>query len=90
MTTPMTPTQRLAPMMRWAAECEKSGDLLAWEALLTVSCCELLLDTCDAVEVCRIMKSYHATLQGKLSERWQCFAWAYAIAYVLLTEEAGQ
>lgn len=86
----MTPTQRLAPMLRWAAECAERG--WQYEARSLVRAFELTLKHEDDGRW-----SHDIAHDGMLTAECYDFdanrvahAWAYAIAYVLLTEEAGQ
>lgn len=86
----MTPTQRLAPMLRWAAECAERG--WQYEARSLVRAFEFTLKHVDAWQIARDI-AHGGILTAECydfdADRVS-FAWAYAIAYVLLTEEAGQ
>lgn len=73
----MTPTQRLAPMLRWADEVRHASQMCS-HALLYA---HADTDSAEDAEWCANIN---------MQNRRYAYAWAYAIAYVLLTEETGQ
>lgn len=73
----MTPAQRLAPMLRWADEIRHHGQSLS-HVLLYV---HADVDTAEDAEWCANIN---------MQNHRYAYAWAYAIAYVLLTEEPHQ
>lgn len=85
----VTPTQRLAPLLKWAAECAERGD--EYEARSLVRAFELTLKHEDDGRW-----SHDIAHDGMLTAECYDFetkrvcAWSYAIAYVLLTEETEQ
>ena len=80
----MTLTQRLAPMLQWAAECIRNKSLREARDL-TIVYGVIVADKTPAIEVLAWAVRYLREFGGDSSR-----GWAYAIAYVLLTEETGQ
>lgn len=85
----MTPAQRLAPMVRWAAECAERGH--EYEARQMCKAFEFTLKHEDDGQWSHdIARNEMATAECYDFETKRVCAWAYAIAYVLLTEEPHQ
>jgi len=89
----MTPTQRLAPMLRWAAECAERG----WQYEAKHPSLAFVNTANDMAPVQFVEYEIEACTNSNDWDRFfspEAFGpirgWAYAIAYVLLTEEAGQ
>ena len=86
----MTPTQRLAPILRWAAERAERGH--EYEARQMCKAFEFTLKHVDAWQTARDI-AHGGILTAECydfdADR-VAFAWPYAIAYVLLTEEKNE
>lgn len=73
----MTTTQRLAPMLRWAAECAERGDYYSGRALSAVYT-DVASKSLGSPQYC-VDES-----RDNFDAQWFGYAWAYAIAYVLI------